>query len=111
MPRLTLFPDGRERRCAPMVVQARKPLRGQARGPRSHSPPQRGARGASLFPACFSFCLTDSGDETTTEAHRRIASEPSQMQGCDKRNRGDSGLPRDLTIPLRISVEPTVTVR
>jgi hypothetical protein len=33
------------------------------------------------------------------------------MQGCDKRKRGDSGLPRDLTIPLRISVEPTVTVR
>jgi hypothetical protein len=33
------------------------------------------------------------------------------MRGCDKRNRTDSGLARDLTIPLRISVEPTVTVR
>jgi hypothetical protein len=67
--------------------------------------------GASPFPACFSFCVTYSGDEITTEPHRRIDSEPSQMQGCDKRNRRDSGLPPDLTILLRISVEPTATVR
>jgi len=40
-----------------------------------------------------------------------IASEPSQMQGCEKRNRGDSGLPPGLTILLRTWVEPTVTLR
>jgi hypothetical protein len=28
--------------------------------------------GASPFPACFSFCVTYSGDEITTEPHRRI---------------------------------------
>ena len=94
-----------------MVVQARKPLPWTSAWTPVPFAAATWGWGASLFPACFSFCLTDSGDETTTEAHRRIASEPSQMQGCDKRNRGDSGLPRDLTIPLRISVEPTVTVR
>ncbi len=53
----------------------------------------------------------NSGDGTTPEPYRRITSEPSQMQGCDKRTRADSGLPPDLTILLRISVEATVTVR
>jgi hypothetical protein len=93
-----------------MVEQARKPLPWTS----AWTPDPFAATwggGASPFPACFSFCLTHGGDEATSEPHRRIASEPSQMQGCDKRNRGDSGLPPDLTILLRISVEPTVTVR
>ena len=87
-----------------MVVQARKPLPWTSAWTPVPFAAATWGWGASLFPACFSFCLTDSGDETTTEAHRRIASEPSQMQGCDKRNRRDSGLPREL-VGSRIAVD------
>jgi hypothetical protein len=55
--------------------------------------------------------LAYGGDENNNRAIPHIASEPSQMQGCEKRNRGDSGLPLGLTILLRTWVEPTVTVR